>query len=117
MLPRTLCTLSLLLLTVGCASTRPQPTASTTTLPATTRTYTQPGASYPASALVFDPPASRYLPPLDLSRNARQPMAFNGFQQATNTFTYTWTYDYQSTDFPDSYNRYSSTLQVGTSVR
>jgi hypothetical protein len=44
-------------------------------------------------------------------------MAFNGFQQATNTFTYTWTYDHQSTDFLDSYDRFSSTLQVGTSVR
>jgi hypothetical protein len=101
---------------VGCA-TRPQPTITAST----TQTYVEPAAprdyATTASALVFDPPTSRYLPPLDLSRDGRYPAAFAGYQQATDTFTYSWTYDRQSTDFRDSYDRNTFTVQVGSSVR
>jgi hypothetical protein len=114
MLPRLLPAVLLVTL-VGCAasSSRPRSVASTT------QTSVEPHHDYAttASALVFDPPASRYLPPLDLSRDGRAPAAFAGFQQASNTVTFSWTDDHQSTDFFDSYDRHTLTVQIGSSVR
>lgn len=110
--------LVLVSMVVGCASSScPRPT----TTAAATQAYAAPVATgdyaTTASALVFDPPSSRYLPPLDLSREGHYPAAFAGYQQSTNTFTYSWTYDRQSTDFRDSYDRNTFTVQAGSSVR
>lgn len=108
----------LLVTMVGCCSHCH--TAEPATHPSETaqRLYVPPAPTYStASALVFDPPASRYLPPLDLSRDGRTPAAFAGFQQASNTFTYTFTDDHQSTYFRDSYDRHTFSVQVGSSVR
>lgn len=74
-------------------------------------------ASHPASALVFDPPVTRTLPPMDFSRDDRHPSAFAGYQQAITTYIYSRTDDRQSTEFLDSYDRWTVTEQVGTSVR
>ncbi|HZZ41393.1 MAG TPA: hypothetical protein VFE58_00515 [Tepidisphaeraceae bacterium] len=102
-------TILLLSTLIGCASQHPASTAQT---PALTPTY-----AYPASALVFDPPIAYNVPALDLSRNDRGPSAFAGFQQSTTSLTYTFTDDHQSTDFHNSYDRYSYISQIGTSVR
>jgi hypothetical protein len=107
---------------VGCASSsRPAggQTASCPTGAATACTLAAEPAAYTesASALVFDPPVSRGMPPMDLSRDGRQPMAFGGFQQATTSFMYSRTADRQSTDFSDSYNRCTFVETVGTTVR
>lgn len=107
------CVLSIMLLAglVGCAS---HPVEKKAPL---ARTYSEPAYSYPASALVFDLPTTKNLPPMDLSRDGRYPMAFAGFQQSTTTYTYTQTNDRQSSDYLDSYDRWTYSESVGTSSR
>ena len=93
----------------GCASSKPEPEA----------TYTYPGEpfSFPASALVFDPPVAADLPPLDLSREPRQAMAFGGFEQSAETYSYVRTDDRQSTAYLDSYDRRTISIQLRSSNR
>jgi hypothetical protein len=96
---------------IGCSSNRPQP------VPVADHTYDEPAYSYPASALVFDPPIAAGLPPIDLSREPREVMAFAGFQQASTTFSFVRTDDRQSTGYRDSYDRRTISIQMGSSTR
>jgi hypothetical protein len=82
-------TLSLLAITVaGCAS-QPQSVVP----------VQQPMAVYSeadASALAFDPPVLAGTPRLDLSRDGREPTAFEGFDEGSTTYYYLRTYDLSS---------------------
>jgi hypothetical protein len=82
-------TLSLLAITVaGCAS-QPQSVVP----------VQQPIPAYSeadASALAFDPPVLAGTPRLDLSRDGREPTAFEGFDQGSTTYYYLQTYDLYS---------------------
>jgi hypothetical protein len=82
-------TLSLLAITVaGCASQ-----------PRSVVPGQQPVAAYSeanASALAFDPPVLAGTPRLDLSRDGREPTAFEGFDQGSTTYYFLQTYDLYS---------------------
>ena len=45
-------------------------------------------ATRPASALVFSPPLAQDMPPLELSRDLRQPSAFVGYPESVAEFFY-----------------------------
>jgi hypothetical protein len=49
-----------------------------------------------ASALAFDPPVLAGTARLDLSRDGREPTAFDGFDQGSTTYYYLRTYDLYS---------------------
>jgi len=67
--------------------------------------------------LLFDPPLTRYSPPINLDRTGRGEAAFAGFEQ-TSTSTYdVWTYNNASTDGCDSYNRSANVDRSGTLTR
>jgi hypothetical protein len=53
-------------------------------------------ASRPAAALVFAPPLLQDTPPLELSRDTRQPSAFVGYPESVAEFFYLRWDDYQS---------------------
>ncbi len=82
-------TLSLLAITVaGCAS-QPQ---SVVPVQQPIPTYSEANAS----ALAFDPPVLAGTPRLDLSRDGREPTAFEGFDQGATTYYYLQSYDLNS---------------------
>ena len=95
----------------GCVSSKPHAPSDMA------YTHPDPPFSHPASALVFDPPIAASIPPLDLSREPRQSMAFAGFQQSTTTVSFVRTDDRQSTAYLDSYDRRAITIQMGTNSR
>jgi hypothetical protein len=110
-------TLSLAALTVaGCAS------QTTPVAP-----MQQAGGNYSptnASALAFDPPVLAGTPRLDLSRDGREPTAFEGFDEGSTTYYYLRTDDWYS-DFsrglggkggsPDNYQRRAVSETYGIS--
>jgi hypothetical protein len=49
-----------------------------------------------ASALAFDPPVLAGSPRLDLSRDGREPTAFEGFDQGSTTYYFLQSYDLES---------------------
>lgn len=98
-------------LLVGCTSQRPaQPARPVTPI----STPVVPGSS---SALLFDPPLTRVSPPIDLDRTGRGPAAFVGFEQATTSSYDVWTYNNESTDGCDDFNRATLVDKVGTVSR
>lgn len=98
-------------LLAGCASQRPaQPAHPVTPM----STPVVPGSS---SALLFDPPLARLTPPLNLDRTGRDPAAFVGFEQTTTSSYDVWTYNNESTDGCDDFNRATLVDKVGTLSR
>lgn len=73
----------------GCAGNPSQRAVSAST------TAGQPDAS---SALVFDPPVTLNVAPLDLSRDTRGSAAFYGFEDSATTYYDTYTDDRRTTD-------------------
>ena len=87
----------------GCASA-PPPAA---------RTYQDSSGS----ALVFDPPAIAYDRPVELSREERRPGAFMGYEETTATYYDVRTYDRQSDDGNQYFDRSAIIDKVGVSYR
>ena len=69
------------------------------------------------SALVFDPPVIAGEPPVELSRDDRRPAAFIGYEDTTATYYDVHTYDRQSTDGDNFFERSSIMDKVGVSYR
>ncbi len=75
-------------------------------------------------ALAFDPPALAGVSQLDLSRDDRDAAAFAGFQDATTTYYFLQSYDYQANysygaggrgSIPDGYQRQAVSQSYGIS--
>jgi hypothetical protein len=94
----------------GCASHTTKPT----TQPMASSTNYAPVAS---AALVFDPPVIAGQPPLDLSRQERDPQAFVGFDQVRTDFYYVRFDDRQTNDFTDRFERRAISVRTGISQR
>jgi hypothetical protein len=77
-----------------------------------------------ATALAFDPPVLAGMPRLDLSRDGREPSAFEGFDEGRTTYYYLQSDDWYS-DFagsrgiggssPDNYSRRATSATYGIS--
>jgi hypothetical protein len=104
------CIIAIVLLGGGCAS---QKTPVATAEPTTQPRY----AVASAGALVFDPPVAIGQPPLQLSRNDRQPAAFAGYDASTTTYSYVRTEDRQTGDRHDRVERDAISEKVGVSYR
>ena len=76
-------------------------------------------ASATAAALVYDPPVIANEPPLDLSRDGREPVAVLGYEQLTTTFSYTRSDDRFRVNFGDGdrYERRAVSERVGVTYR
>jgi hypothetical protein len=70
----------------------------------------------PATALVFDPPVTAQTQ-IQLDRDERTPAAFVGFDQTFTTFSYIRTYDRQTNDRTDRFERKAISERVGVSYR
>src|SRR5262245_38018354 len=73
-----------------------------------------------AGALVFDPPVISDQPPLDLTRDDRNPGAFVGYEPLTATFFYVRTDDLQGDQFGRNgglYQRRAVQVKTGVSYR
>jgi hypothetical protein len=71
----------------------------------------------PASALVFTPPISYDVPPLDLSREPRARAAFVGYEDLTTTFFYLRLDDRQIDSKRGRFERRAVTERIGVSYR
>jgi hypothetical protein len=71
----------------------------------------------PAPALVFDPPVTAQTQMIHLDRDDRAPAAFVGFDQTFTTFSYIRTYDRQTNDRTDRFERRAISERVGVSYR
>lgn len=80
-------------------------------------------ASRIAAALVFPPIISASLPPIDLTRDERQPVAIVGFDQPTVTYYHLRLDDRQYGDFYGPFGRSEGvyrravTVRIGVSTR
>src|SRR4051794_24133621 len=99
------------LLAVGCSSQPVQQPTSSATRPH--EMYT----AQAASALVYDLPLAAHQPPLDLSRDDRQPSAFVGYETGVATYFYLRADDRQSDTQGDSVERRNYTTRTGISYR
>jgi hypothetical protein len=71
-----------------------------------------------ATALVFDLPAEKFGPPLDLRRGNRQPMALLGYDEGVSEFYSVWTDDRQRENVQyDRYERRAVSVRSGARYR
>jgi hypothetical protein len=99
---------------VGCAS-KPKPAASAD---ATTQPIERP--QYEASlagSLVFDPPVTVGQPPLELSRDARNPSAYVGYETSITTYFFLLTDDRMTNDRSDRYERRAISAKTSITYR
>ena len=66
-----------------------------------------------ATALLFSSPQPVDVMPLDLSRDARGPGAFVGYEETTSTYFYIRTHDRQTGDDRERYERRAIIEKVG----
>jgi hypothetical protein len=96
----------LIALASGCASQKPAPAPAV-------RFY----ESRSAGSLVFDPPVTSGLEPLELARQDRNPEAFAGFDDTTATFFWVRTDDRFTDDRSGRFERRAVLTKVGVSYR
>lgn len=70
-----------------------------------------------AMALVLDPPATMGLPPIELFRSARSASAFGSYRSLMATYFSIHTYDRQTSDWNDRYERRTEMNRAGVSYR
>ncbi len=97
----------------GCAQNKPVGKSPATLAANPARAY----APSPATSLVFDPPVTIGQPPLQLSRDARNPDAFVSYDSLTTTYFYLQTDD-GAIGYPyGRYQRRAISTKVGVSYR
>ena len=99
-------------LAVGCATARPPAIPPAPSEPITAQSSAEEEAieqdlstAVVATALLFGSPQPVDQMPLDLSRDARGPGAFVGYEETTSTYFYIRTHDRQTGDGRERYER------------
>jgi hypothetical protein len=103
----------------GCATTMPS-TAVQSPVQTQTAAVDPAARQYDetcACALVFDPPVTAALPPIDLARGLRQPAAFVGWESQSATYLDVLTSDHWATDGTTTFSRDATIEKVGVTYR